>query len=154
MPRATLDELLTFANEIREAGGGNPIDAIMPAIPMDSQQCLIAKNLNFNCKVSGSNEGSGWTMWFADDKELRDKISEKISLVPDYRWNPEDDCHDFGVILPDEIGQIAADFDSLFRDVRDEMIYDKESDLLPYIEQSVLEAQGIGTFNDKGQLVL
>jgi hypothetical protein len=48
---ATEAELLEFANKIREAGGANPLDALMPSTPSDSKACLIAQALNFSCVV-------------------------------------------------------------------------------------------------------
>ncbi len=51
--RASFEELLEFANKVRVAGGGKVIEALMPAIPRNPHACLVAKNLNFNCKIKG-----------------------------------------------------------------------------------------------------
>lgn len=48
------DELIDFANTIREAGGANVIDALMPSNPGLSQSCLIANALNFSASVDAS----------------------------------------------------------------------------------------------------
>jgi hypothetical protein len=83
--RASFEELMEFANRIREAGGGNPLDALMPAIPQDSSQCLIARNLNFNCEVNGSDVQPGhWCMW-VDDRATRDKIAATLNLPTEDR---------------------------------------------------------------------
>lgn len=121
--RATMEELAEFANKIRAAGGGNPLDALMPSVPEDASQCLIAKNLNFNCTVS-EVEGcenpddwtdGGWAMWVTDET-LRDRIAETLELPKcnkreyiDYADVAKTDC--FGVVLPQSIGQVASDFD-------------------------------------------
>lgn len=126
--RATLDELLDFANKVREAGGGNPLDALMPAVPEDATQCLIAKNLNFNCSVGGGpgqdhplHDSDAWWMTVAD-RDVRDRIAAALGLVAaDYDVSPGtlgaagddfDWFEAYGVKLPPRIGQVAADFDN------------------------------------------
>lgn len=99
--RATLPELIEFANQIREAGGGNPLFALMPAVPQDASQCLIAKNLNFNCRVSGYQ--GRWAMW--TDEATADRIADAMGLERVYVLT------EHGVILPEAIGQVATDFD-------------------------------------------
>ncbi len=104
--RASFEELLDFANKVRAAGGGNPLDALMPAVPEDPSQCLIAKNLNFNCVVDGGparhqhitegaesydKSGEAWYMQ-TDDRALRDRIADALDL-PKISWregNPYD----------------------------------------------------------------
>lgn len=181
--RASFAELLAFANKVREAGGGNPLDALMPAVPEDASQCLIAKNLNFNCRVhSGPSrddeilEGAydprePWCM-VTDDKDLRDRIAAALDL-PILTWSDElmhsapRKTH-YAVILPDNIGQIAAEFDAwssvLWWD--DEKVWhlaedaDAEEkqrikDFWPYIDASVKEAYANASFvNEKGEIVL
>lgn len=112
--RASFEELFEFANAVRAAGGGNPIDALMPAVPEVSTQCLIAKNLNFNCVVQGDSDG-----WFmaVDDVEIRDRIADALGLEKldgidgEGDLNGEAICYDIGVRLPGPIAQIAKDFD-------------------------------------------
>lgn len=118
--RASLEEVLEFANKVREAGGGNPLDALMPAVPTNSSQCLIAKNLNFNCRVSGGDavydggvevDPSLWEMT-VEDKSVRDKIAASLGLqAVDKTCSGETR---YGVILPREIGRVAAEFDNTF----------------------------------------
>lgn len=122
-PRATLEELLEFANKVREAGGGNPLDALMPAVPADASQCLIAKNLNFNCEVDKPFAGGDWAMNFHSDRETRDAVAEALGLEPrttpdlpenmspPQRAQYEDEDFSYYVMLPDEIGQVAEEFD-------------------------------------------
>jgi hypothetical protein len=116
MTRATLAELHSFANKVRAAGGGNPIDALMPAVPQDTEQCLIAKNLNFNCEVKGTIgydfPFGSWVMELTD-REIRDRIAAALNLETAERNGDYcEPCAKFyAVLLPDEIGAIAAAFD-------------------------------------------
>lgn len=104
---ASFDEVLEFANAVREAGGANPIDALMPSEPQNSERCLIARNLNFSCEVD-CNDGA-WTMAVADH-EIRDRIASTLGLdlvgVNDGEY---DDYRD--IELPTAIGNVAHDFD-------------------------------------------
>lgn len=114
--RATLEETLEFCQKVREAGGGTPLHALIPAVPTDESQCLIAKNLNFNCKVFGVGGNGKWAMWFdPEDIEIRNAISEKLSLIPVERKTVEDlpQVSEVGVVLPDNIGRVAHDFDNV-----------------------------------------
>lgn len=117
--RASLERLLDFANKVRAAGGGNPLDALMPAVPQDSTQCLIAKNLNFNCRVDQGgidDRESRWVMWVGDDAELAHKIASHVHCTPVFQrrveYFGEAPKNDYGVMLPPDIGQVAADFDA------------------------------------------
>lgn len=189
-PRATLEELLEFANRVRQAGGGNPLDALMPAVPVDSKQCLIAKNLNFNCEVRGlpcvDFDGvptepycGAWAMHF-QDRELRDRIAEALELPVANSYSMGEECswgyrrryRAYAMILPNEIGQVASDFDrwndALRYDARDK--YGRNTykidphishskinrlrEFLPYIQASVRETYANGVLNEKGELIL
>lgn len=174
-PRATLDELLEFCQAVRKAGGGNPLDALMPAVPQDQSQCLIAKNLNFNCEVYPIKTGltpERWIMWTA--REIRDSIAEELGLEPIEKRVPEMDLSEkvfekvvYGVILPDEIAQVAHDFDLAIEAISfddDDACYVDPSypsevhalaDFWEYIDASVKESWENATFiNEKGELVL
>jgi hypothetical protein len=174
--RATLQELLDFANKVREAGGGNPISALMPAVPEDETQCLIAKNLNFNCVVDGGlsdrdelvegrKQNVDEWMMTVDDKDVRDRIATALGLDSvDYtEW--DSDKVQYGIILPPEISQIAVDFDRWHYAVDFEYpddhshegtpVLDKTAtkqdiqnlkDFWPYIEESVKEDYENATF--------
>lgn len=179
--RASLEELLEFANAVREAGGGNPLDALMPAVPEDAKQCLIARNLNFNCTVRGADgvylkngkaipsDNDTWIMYISDERIVR-AVAKKLNLKKVYyeRWNEVD--HPVGVLLPRRIGRIAYEFDNALEaivfshdDDRGE-VYTWEGtkselkrlkDFWPYIETSEKEAYENATFvNEDGSIVL
>jgi hypothetical protein len=172
-PRATLEETLAFANAVREAGGGNPLDALMPAVPEDASQCLIAKNLNFNCQVD--TWGGDWVMHLKDEA-LRDRIAEKLGLSIDNIVETEHYQADYMVVLPPEIGKVAEDFDNWELPlIWDEMTddsgdYDEVASISPaatkddierfqefwpYIDASMKEAFKNATFvNDRGEIVI
>lgn len=172
---ATFEELLEFANKVREAGGGNPLDALMPAVPADTKQCLIAKNLNFNCEVRGvptkeaaDQLGIGlyddvWTM-VVDNRETRDRIAESLNLQT-FEGPETDDLGDsipgteiYGVVLPDHIGQVAARFDMSVYGVEEySSSIDRElwNEFQMYIDESVKEAyRNAGRINADGSITI
>lgn len=127
-PAASNDEILEFCNKVREAGGGKPLDALLPGIPEDSQSCLIANNLNFECTVGGPageavtpedqrilNRAAAYAGWFmsVSDKEVRDKIAESLGLEKVDTHEPYEEGDDmwYSVLLPKKIGNVAANFD-------------------------------------------
>jgi hypothetical protein len=178
--RASLEEVLEFANKVREAGGGNPLDALMPAIPEDPSACLIAKNLNFKCRVE-TDEADQWIM-VVDSPELAGKIASTLGLdfytqtVWEYEGRFYHTRHGGYVetkverpviVLPERIGQVASDFDewgnALWYDhISGEYRIDESSeeeirnlkDFWPYIEESVRETLNIAEVNEKGELIL
>lgn len=173
--RASLEETLEFANKVREAGGGNPLDALCPAVPEDPNQCLIAKNLNFNCEVTPGDRlewGTNSWLMILTDKDIRDRIAKDLRLGKRNRGD------EYAVILPPKIGQVADDFDRaedvlnalinlirargmhswgfMLEDASDEELQKTLKDLsasdrkllfdmVPYIEQSKDEAHRIAT---------
>lgn len=132
--RASLVEVLDFANKVRAAGGGNPIDALMPAVPEATTECLIAKNLNFNCSVKGTEDYTavGENRWVMEltDKAIRDRIADSLGLAR-RNYQPTWDDARYAVVLPEKIGQVAADFDSVYEaialivDIAERAFYDK-----------------------------
>src|SRR6185436_9308931 len=109
--RATLDEVLEFANQVREAGAGNPLDALMPATPTASTECLVAKNLNFNCRVAADlDTGEAWFME-VDDEALAKKIGESLNLSVYHEPRVFGGAGEWRITLPKNIGEVAADFD-------------------------------------------
>lgn len=180
--RASLKKLLKFANEIREAGGGNPIDALIPAVPVNAEECLIARNLNFNCTVNGAPDPGSEEPWEAGDwamytnRKVRDAIAEKLGLHKieykteakkkdgDYILTKNGDYRKktvYGVVLPRDIGLVARDFDEVVKILNKgrKPGSQKQKDLLkemwPYIETSVKEAYKNATYiNENGELVL
>ena len=172
--RASLGELKKFANAVRDAGGGNPLDALMPAVPEDSTQCLIAKNLNFNCSVTAGNDGA-WYMHL-NDEEIAHKIGSKLNLkvAPAEEVDVYGYPDNFAVILPPEIGQVAEDFDKLGelasvlqleaegtdnpRIIWGALNRDQKKlfrDLWPYVEASTREAYDLASIvNPDGSIVV
>lgn len=161
--RASLEELIEFANKVREAGGGNPLDALMPSVPGDTQQCLIAKNLNFNCEVDGDGPNGEWTMHVESAETAKD-IADSLGLE---LHDPYEDDYFNTVILPPEIGEVARVFDSVdafLNDRKDgrhappeeyEITEEDIHDILPYIEESRKEAyKNASIINDDGSIVL
>lgn len=134
--RATFDQLLAFANKVREAGGGNPLDALMPSVPQDASQCLIARNLNFNCEVSGADRDGRWYMNIEDPATV-EAIAEKLDLEIRYghQWI-EGQYTEVArsLLLPVEIGNVARDFDEAqeiyrgLQDRADEIAYDRTNE--------------------------
>lgn len=131
---ATLSELKTFANRVRKAGGGNPLDALMPAVPEDSEQCLIAKNLNFNCNVNSVDvvlNGDTVNRWCMSlhDEELANQIGEAVNCPVvadrDSEWaypngRPGYVYTDvYRIVLPLEIGAVADQFDTTYEVLRE-----------------------------------
>lgn len=175
-PRASLEELKKFANAVREAGGGNPLDALMPSVPADPGKCLIAKNLNFNCIVDTEHgegpDGEQWGMTIDDPKVSRSIAAKlNLNLIEEYSYGSEDEEPSIaGVFLPQEIGQVADTFDNVFEAVRDAQRskvplaetlerYDLSmrdfTEIWPYIEESKKEAYGLATIvNDDGSIVI
>lgn len=117
---ATKDELLTFCREVREAGGGEVLDALKGSVAGDSQNCLIANNLNFSCTVeAGGNFPDGTPQWHmtVTDKEAAEKIGLALGLRV---TNVERDANQPSgyaslgpaqIILPKIIGNAASAFD-------------------------------------------
>lgn len=137
-----LQHVLEFANKVRNAGGANPIDALMPSVPEDSSACLIARNLNFSCDVepisflrAGTDidnidprahiHGDAWGM-FVEDEDVLERIAEATGLpvvhAPVLTWTYDEgsdvegsyavDHLRSGIELPDELRDVAQSFDA------------------------------------------
>lgn len=131
--RASVAEVLEFCNKVREAGGANPLDALMPSVREEAGECLIARNLNFSCEVDWYHrdwllngdlpqekatviidafEGQGWagdeTWWYmkVDDLIRRHKIAKAMGLP--MVSHPRDGEV---IVLPARIGRNAQAFD-------------------------------------------
>ena len=60
VPVATEDELLEFCNSVRQAGGAEVLEALLPSTPGVPSECLIARGLNFDCTVGNTVYGMAW----------------------------------------------------------------------------------------------
>lgn len=107
--RASIEELLEFANMVRSGGGGEVIDDLLMSTPQDSSECLIANALNFDCKVN-SEHGGAWSMQ-SGDEDFNNKLADIIGHgTVSYDQDYEDEV--VGAILPDKIWKVAVAFDS------------------------------------------
>lgn len=102
--RASVKEVIEFANKVRKAGGGNTIDALMPSLPESTDSCLIANALNFDCEIVPQNKE--WLM-VVHDGEVGENIAKELDLP--YYYSSEI-C--VSITLPKEIGYVAKAFDS------------------------------------------
>lgn len=101
--RATNAQVKSFCNKVRKAGGTTVLHALMPSVPQDATQCLLAKNLNFNSYVNCDNK-KRWYMEL-EDGQIAKEIADKLELKRNDRL----------VYLPEKIGAVARDFDELWR---------------------------------------
>lgn len=132
---ATEEELLAFANKVRQAGGANVLEALLPSTPNQMKTCLIANALNFGCQIEpvennlpGSDVRTKWSdgtlvwgMRFPDkmNHEDRQKICKavgcKLAVIDEHEdWDSDDEdatvlVH--GMLLPKPIGNAADAFD-------------------------------------------
>jgi hypothetical protein len=108
--RASIDELLKFANEVRVAGDGEIIDELLMSTPQDSSECLIANALNFSSSI---NEDYGpWGMYDIDES-LIGKISSALGLSIVTETDHYNESENWlGVELPTEIANVAQAFDT------------------------------------------
>ena len=133
--RASVDELLAFANKIREVGGSNNmLHELIPSYPTDSESCLIANALNFNSTIEGGGQTFpsgriGWVMNIHDEVVANNiknsNLGLDVSIQYDYDYDEiyNDETGEYEevevqtflnatVYLPEEIGLCAAAFDS------------------------------------------
>lgn len=103
---ATPDEIKDFCNQVREAGGADILDELLPGVRMLSHSCLIAKNLNFDCEVDGSTR-HGWHMSM-QDYSLAEKIADALDLELVTETLEEKAI----IKLPKAIGLAAHEFDN------------------------------------------
>lgn len=127
MPYATEAELLEFANAVRQAGGANIIEALLPGEPQVAKACLIANALNFSCGVSpnGRTNEHGEAVWVMRmpaniSFKRTQEIAKALGLQAE-QYLPRDSMWRAGrrapsrrsrIILPRLIGNTAAAFDA------------------------------------------
>lgn len=121
VPVATPEEILAFANRVRAAGGAEVIEDLMPAVPTDARQCLIARNLNFDSAISSGVAFSGimptfpdgswrWMMRLNMPFEQAAKIADVVEGGILFRpWSHSDILY---LSLPETIGNAARAFDA------------------------------------------
>lgn len=119
-------EVLDICNKVREAGGANPLEGLMPARPNVPDSCLIAKALNFECRVgylTGEEEydeagqllyedinteceGENLRLYmYVEDLDTRDKI-EKI-----FNLGLIETMNGVAVSIPPDLAEVAHAFD-------------------------------------------
>lgn len=126
LPVATEQELLEFCNRVREAGGAEVLEALLPSRQGNANSCLIATSLNFGCSVGPnhdtkldvedykySNYAYGeWHMRLpvGMEQERMEKIAEAAGgeLHSEHYYYPY-------VVLPEHIGHAAGAFDKGIR---------------------------------------
>lgn len=117
---ATVEELLAFANKVRETAGGDFLGALLPGHALDSAQCLIARNLNFHSEVLPVDTYSEHLQWPSgawkwmmapSDPAVAELVAAKLDL--ELIDNPEEDSGEErkAVVLPEQIGNAAKAFD-------------------------------------------
>lgn len=114
---ASEEEVLAYVNRVREVGGGDILDALLPSEPGNANACLIARGLNFSCEVwpiyDRRNNGEWWGWRMEVDASIADKLIEDSELGLEY----QDDIRNvtYGnlihLILPRRIGAAAQAFD-------------------------------------------
>jgi len=133
--RASVDELLAFANDIRRVGGSNDmLHELIPSTPTDSSACLIANALNFQSQIQGSDYGDQvgenlWEMTIENEAVANAIEVSDLNLQVFHNYNTDseelyDDDGEFldetevevyynsSIILPLPIGHAASAFDS------------------------------------------
>lgn len=96
-------EVLDYCNKVRQAGGGEVIDALLPGIPSAAGSCMIARSLNFDSSVyPGSSRKSGRWVMETRSEEIAQKLvnaglGEQLGLT--------------AIHLPKRIGLAAYAFD-------------------------------------------
>lgn len=131
---ATEEELLAFANKMRDAGDADPLESLLPSVPHQSNACLIANALNFSSTVDslsydddgqwvGSREVPGllpdsgvhlWGMRLPNmERERAQRIADAVecSLIEVNADEVGSVGYKYIIKLPVEIGLAAHAFD-------------------------------------------
>lgn len=145
---ASLETVLEFCNDVRDAGGANPLDALLPAVPQDSKKCLIARNLNFSCSVMPEPRVISSVTEYDWYMECYPSVVTKVLTELSDKW----DVRPFKAridrfYIPPEIAKVAMEFDewsldSLWQDYASA----PESQYFPYITdeyKQTIEDEGI-----------
>jgi hypothetical protein len=118
VPVATEEELLDFANRWRAAGSAEALPALVPSDPVNTESCLIANALNFDCAVDAAGYGDLWEITITGESPL---TPEQIAAMSDVAGSQcEDDSwvdddgqgwYIYSWKLPEHIGNAADAFD-------------------------------------------
>lgn len=114
---ATEEELLAFANKVREAGGANVLEALLPSKPGNPNTCLIANALNFSCSICPMDEHfdtypheGRWQMVLPENTD-HDQIAKLHEVIGGDLIGSGTAYDRFAITLPREIGNAANAFD-------------------------------------------
>lgn len=138
--RASLEELREFCNTVRNAGGANPLDALLNAVPEEPNECLIARNLNFSCEVNGVSgngyskevldrlgvDSSPWAMIVTDEG-----LAKKISSAIDSEYKTVESALDefsYQILLPSKIGEVASQFDYTYQEAYGPQLFNDDNE--------------------------
>lgn len=113
---ATEEELLAFANSIRQAGGAGVLDALLPSVQGNQHKCLIANALNFGCEVVPAWDALDITM---DEGKFKSGASKWIMRLPDNLTQAQRD----GLNKVKGVNLRHFHEDSLYPSVNDEDFY-------------------------------
>lgn len=138
---ATETETLEFCNRVREAGGGDVLQELLPSTPQEQNACLIANGLNFDCAVAPFERGPDrreelerenglehepWVMKVINGEDgLGDRIALELNLVvagvtEEDSWNEwEEPEKEIEILLPERIANVARAFDATLEDDRE-----------------------------------
>jgi hypothetical protein len=81
VPVATEEELLDFANRWRAAGSAEALPALVPSDPVNTESCLIANALNFDCAVDAAGYGDLWEITITGESPLTPEQIAAISIA-------------------------------------------------------------------------
>lgn len=158
--RASLEQVREFCNTVRKAGAANPLDALLEAVPQESNACLIAKNLNFSCQVGGPTshlddysyevrKRLGFTpperfaaeeVWamIVEDQVLADKISEAIQS--EYKTINTRYGNKYEILLPYKLGLVAAAYDRVYDEfMSGQEIASEDEELVKLIRPDIIK---------------
>lgn len=119
IPYASEQEVLNFANAVRQGGGGEVIQELFPGTPEEPKACLIANALNFSTKVEEitgyeapvPKDEMIWGMVFPS--RTRKAEAQKIADAVGCPVRKEGSC--WAIVLPRLIGNTAHAFDNAKR---------------------------------------
>lgn len=98
-------EVLDFCNKVREIGGADILDSLLPGTPGQKNTCLIARNLNFNCRImplGSHNDPYSWVIEISDSN-IATKIANEMELEYLYEG---------AIKLPLALAEVAIKFDN------------------------------------------